>query len=69
VGKFTAEERRAVYSIVSALSVKRIPDAEIMAEINKDTNKKISRQSLYNIKQAIKHHSYKEFNREGGVFY
>jgi hypothetical protein len=58
VAKFTAEERRIVDGIVASLSIERIPDTEIIEEIKRHTNKeKISRQSLYKIKQRIKKES------------
>jgi hypothetical protein len=60
VAKFTSEERRIVDGIVASLSIERIPDIEIIEEIKRFTNKdKISRQSLYNIRQRIKKESAK----------
>lgn len=62
--RFTAEERRIVDSIVSTLSIKRIPDSDITDEIRRQTNKdKISRQSLYKIKQRIKKESAKWYSQ------
>jgi len=64
VAKFTAEERRIVDGIVSTLSINRISDSEIIEEIRRQTNKdKISRQSLYNIKQRIKKESAKWYSQ------
>lgn len=56
--KFTAEEGRIIKSIVATLSIKRIPDPEIIAEIKRQIDKKITRQTLYNVRQRIKKESY-----------
>ena len=64
MARFTAEERRIVDSIVCTLSIKRIPDSDIIDEIRRQTNKdKISRQSLYKIKQRIKKESSKWYSQ------
>jgi len=47
VPKFTNEERRIIDGIVATLSLKRIFDTEIIAEIKKQTNKVITRRTLY----------------------
>ena len=52
--KFNAEERRLIDITVGALSIKRIPDPDIIDQVIKLTNKKITRQTLYNIRQRIK---------------
>ena len=51
--KFNAEERRLIDITVGALSIKRIPDPDIIDQVIKLTNKKITRQTLYNIRQRI----------------
>jgi hypothetical protein len=64
VARFTAEERCIVDSIVSTLSIKRIPDSDIIEKIKRQTNKdKISRQSLYKIRQRIKRESAKWYSQ------
>ena len=67
MGKFTNGERIAVKSIIASLSIKRIPDSEIIKEIYNQTNKMISRQALYDLRQSIKRESFKWYKtmREG----
>jgi hypothetical protein len=69
--KFTSNERRAIEGIVAGLTIKRIPDNEIITEVFNQTNQKISRQSLYNIRQRIKKESAKWYSqlREGQYEY
>ena len=56
--KFTFDERTIVKSIIANLSLRRISDDEIIKEIERQTSKIISRQSLYNLRQQIKKESY-----------
>ena len=56
--KLTKEERIIVKSLVVTLSLRRLPENEIIKEIEKHTNKSFSRISLYYIKQEIKKDSY-----------
>jgi DNA-binding PadR family transcriptional regulator len=58
VAKFTRSERSLEKSILSALSVKKIPDSEIIKEIEQQTNKRIGRRSIYDLRQSIKKESY-----------
>lgn len=69
--KFTAAERPLVKSIVATLTIKRLPDSEIIKEIQVQTNKKISRQSITKIRQQIKKDSYKWYQtlRQGHYEY
>lgn len=69
--EFTAEERHVIDGIVASLSIKRIPDAEIIAQIKRETKKKITRQTLYNVRQHIKKESYHWYKimREGEYEY
>lgn len=46
MGKFTAAERDLVKRIVATLSIKRVPEPEIINEIYTQTNKAISLQGL-----------------------
>jgi len=69
--KFTPAERPLVKSMVATLTIKRIPDSEIIKEIEKQTHKKISRQSVTKIRQQIKKDSYKWYQtlRQGHYEY
>ena len=58
MGKFTNEERSRVKSIVATLSIKRIPDPEIIKEVYQQTYKTMSRVTLFNVRKAIKKESY-----------
>lgn len=48
-----------IQNIVANLSIKRIPESEIIQEITKQTGKSISRVMLFYIKQRIKKDSFK----------
>ncbi len=61
MAKFTGPERTLAKSIVATLSIKRIPDTEIIKEIYDKTNKMITRMSLYNLRQQIKKESFQFF--------
>ena len=71
MAKFTGPERTLAKNIVAALSIKRIPDTEIIKEIHDKTNKMITRMSLYNLRQQIKKESYHWYKtmREGQYEY
>jgi uncharacterized protein YpbB len=71
VAKFTVPERTLAKNIVATLSIKRIPDTEIIKEIYDKTNKMITRMSLYNLRQQIKKESYRWYKsmREGEYEY
>ena len=58
MSKFTFEEKTQIKSLVATLSLKRIPDNEIIEFIFHQTNKTITRMSLHNIRQQIKRDSY-----------
>jgi hypothetical protein len=58
VSKYTIAERQTVKSIVATLSIKRIPESEIINEVYKQTNKRISRSGLWRVRQQIKRESY-----------
>jgi uncharacterized membrane protein YgaE (UPF0421/DUF939 family) len=58
VGKFTNGERSVVKSLIATLSIKRIPDNEIIKIIFEQTNKMISERTLYDLRQSIKKDSY-----------
>ena len=69
--EFTNEERTLVKSIVATLSIKRIPDPEIIKEIERQTKKTITRMGLYYVRQRIKKESYHWYKtmREGQYEY
>jgi hypothetical protein len=71
VPKFTARERNLIQFIVANLSIKRIPDTEIMKEVYRQTNKTISDVTLYNVRKRIKKESYHWYKtmREGEYEY
>ena len=56
--KFTKAERILVKSIVASLSIKRIPEDQIVAEIYNQTNKTLTKSGLFYVKEAIKKESY-----------
>jgi hypothetical protein len=64
-------DKTLVKTIVSTLSIKRVPDIEIMQEIEGQTNQTITRSGLYKIKQQIKKESYDWYKsmREGQFEY
>ena len=67
----TNKERSCVKSIVATLSIKRIPDPEIIKEVYQQTHKTISRVTLFNVRKAIKKESYHWYKamREGQYEY
>ena len=69
--KYTSQERTLVKSIVANLTIKRIPDNEIIKEVARQTNKTISRSGLYHVRQQIKRDSYRWYQtlREGEYEY
>lgn len=71
VPRFTLAEGNLIESIVASLSIKRIPDNEIIKEVHKQTDKTISRRTLCNVRQRIKKDSYKWYKilREGEYEY
>jgi outer membrane protein assembly factor BamA len=71
MGKFTKEETALIKNIVATLSIKRIPDPEIMKEVYNKTKKTISRRALSNVRRRIKkelYHWYQKM-REGQYEY
>jgi hypothetical protein len=71
VGKFTSAERTLIKSIVASLSIKQIPEAEIINEIYHQTNKTISRVALFNNNKRNKRDSFNWYKtmREGEYEY
>jgi hypothetical protein len=69
--KFTNAERILVKSIVASLSIKRIPEDQIVAEIYNQTKKTLTKSGLFYVKEAIKKESYHWYKtmREGQYSY
>ena len=69
--KFTRNERSLIKSIVANLTIKRIPEPEIIKAVFDQTNQTISDRYLYSIKRQIKRESYKWYKtmREGEYEY
>ena len=58
MSKFTCAEKETVKSVIARLSVKRIPEREILKEVFEVTGKTITRRTLYHIKNKIKKESF-----------
>ena len=71
MSKFLNGERALVKSIVANLTIKRIPDNNILKAISEQTNKTITLRYLSTIKQQIKRESFKWYKtmREGEYEY
>jgi hypothetical protein len=69
--KFTNAERILVKSIVASLSIKRIPEDQIIAEIYNQTKKTITKSGVFYDKESIKKESYHWYKtmREGQYEY
>ena len=65
--KFTAAERILVKSIIASLSIKRIPEQDIIDEIFRQTNKTLTKSGMFYIRRDIKKESYQWYKtmREG----
>jgi hypothetical protein len=71
MSKYTVAERQTVKSIITSLSIKRIPTEQILDEVFRQTGKRLSRSGLFRIKQSIKKDSYQWYEklREGQFDY
>ncbi len=71
MSKFTSAQKLLVKSIVASLTIKRIPDNEIIKEIEEQTGKTVSRITIGNVRRAIKRESKKWYEtlREGEYEY
>jgi len=69
--KFTSSERSSLQSLIANLTIKRIPENEIIKEVLTQTGKTISRRTLSNVKRRIKKDSKKWYEtlREGEFEY
>ena len=52
VPKFTNGERTLIKNIVANLSIKKIPEVEIMKAIFEQTKRTITRKEIYNVRRA-----------------
>jgi hypothetical protein len=59
--KFTNAERILLNSIVATLSIKRVPESDIIKEIFHQTNKTITTRYLTDLKQKIKKDSFHRY--------
>jgi hypothetical protein len=71
MSKFTYAERETIKSIVASLTIKRIPDNEILKAIFDQVNKTMTIRHVSRIKQQIKRESYHWYSqlREGEYEY
>jgi hypothetical protein len=71
MAKFTNRERTEIESIVTNLTIKRIPDPLIIKHILNQTGHTITRMTLWNIRQRLKKESRKWYSqlREGEYEY
>jgi hypothetical protein len=63
VPKYTAAERKVVKNIVATLSIKRIPDNDIIENIFEQTGKTLSQSGLFPVRQQIKKESAKWYSQ------
>jgi hypothetical protein len=63
VPKYTAAERKVVKNIVATLSIKRIPDNDIIKNIFEQTGKTLSQSGLFRVRQQIKKESAKWYSQ------
>ena len=61
--KFTATERILIQNIVCNLTIKRIPDNEIIKEVYEQTKKTISKVTLFNVRKRVKKESSKWYSQ------
>ena len=60
--KFTNGERSKVKSLIASLSIKRIPDLDIIKTIYEQTGESISTRYYYNLKSQIEKESYQWYH-------
>ena len=63
MSKFTYTERNLIKNMVATLTLKRIPDNEIVREIFDQTNKTMTVRNLTRIKKQIKKDSYQWYSQ------
>lgn len=71
MSKYTNQEKSQIQTIVADLSIKRTPDPVIMKHVLNQTGKRISRKTLWNVRQRLKKDSYHWYKtlREGQFEY
>jgi DNA repair ATPase RecN len=71
VSRFSKEEKATIKSTVATLTIKRIPDKEIILEIKRQIGKTMTPRTLWNVRQQIKKESHKWYRtmREGEYEY
>ena len=69
--KFTSAERNLVKSIIASLSIKRIPEQDIIDEVYRQTKKTLTKSGMFYIRKDIKKESYQWYKtmREGEYEY
>ena len=69
--KFTSAERILVKSIIASLSIKRIPEQDIIDEVYRQTKKTLTKSGMFYIRKDIKKESYQWYKtmREGEYEY
>ena len=67
--KFTSAERILVKSIIASLSIKRIPEQDIIDEVYRQTKKTLTKSGMFYIRKDIKKESYQWYKtmREGAI--
>jgi len=61
--KFSHEQRTIVKNIIASLSIKRIPETQIVKEIERQTGKTVTTRFLYYVKNQIKKESYNWYSQ------
>ena len=61
MSKFTFEQRNRIKNIVGNLSITRASDNEIIQEVERETRKTITRQTIFNVRQSIKKDSFESY--------
>ena len=69
--KFTSAERILVKSIIASLSIKRMPEQDIIDEVYRQTKKTLTKSGMFYIRKDIKKESYQWYKtmREGEYEY
>ena len=63
MSKYTYAERELIKDIIATLTIKRIPEPEILQEVYRLTNKTKSHTYLYRLKESIKKDSYRWYSK------
>ena len=60
--KFTVAQRNLIQSLVATLSLMRIPDNEIVKEIERQTNETVTARYIISVREQIRKQSYEWYN-------